>query len=245
MDWLWLFLIGILQRFVGTLAGSGGLISFPAMFLLGYPVHATIAANKLSTTIGSFSGFLTLVKEKKVAFNRIYKIAPFALLGGAAGGIITSALDEKTLKTVAVVLLCLAFLLPFMNKMRPEKPADNRLSKKLYASFFATSVYNGAFGPGQGTILMQILLYDGIPYLTSVGLKQISTFVSGAAAAVVFVFAGDMIWHIALPLSIGSVVGAQLAIRTAHHLSKNHVQWILRTLTFLLIGQLVFELVRG
>lgn len=240
-----LFFIGVAQRFIGTLAGSGGLISFPAMLLLGVPVHATIAANKLSTSVGSFSGFLTLVKQKQADFTKIYWIAPFALAGGAIGGLIASALSNHILKIVALTLLGFAFVLPFLKRSKPAQLYQNKLTKKMYAAFFGTSIYNGAFGPGQGTLLMQLLFYEGVPYLPAVGLKQISTFVSSAAAAVVFISAGDMIWHIAIPLTLGSMVGAQAAIRVAHKLSKRHVQWILRIITFLLIVQLGYQIIWG
>lgn len=245
MELILLFLIGVAQRFVGTLAGSGGLISFPAMLLLGVPVHATIAANKLSTTVGSLTGFLTLVKEKEIAFKHLYRIAPFAIAGGAIGGIIASLLSNHALKIVAVILLCFAFILPFLKRTKPDTPFKNQLTKKMYASFFGTSVYNGAFGPGQGTLLMQSLFYEGVPYLQAVGLKQIGTFVSSAAAAVVFIYAGSMIWSVALPLTFGSMVGAQIAIRIAHKLSKHQVEWILRIITFLLILQLIYQLFLG
>lgn len=240
-----LFFVGLAQRFIGTLAGSGGLISFPAMLLLGVPVHATIAANKLSTTVGTFSNFLILVKEGKVNLKQLVQIAPFALAGGAAGGIIASLLSDQILKTIAVVLLCFAFLLAFLKKPRAETEFHGKLSNKMYASFFGTSVYNGGFGPGQGTLLMYLLFYEGVPYLSAIGLNQISTFVSGAAAAVVFISAGDMIWQIALPLTVGSMFGAQISIRVAHKLSRRHVQWLLRIITFLLIIQLIYELIWG
>lgn len=236
------FIIGFAQRFVGTLAGSGGLISFPAMIIFGVPVHAAIAANKLSTTVGSFSGFLSLVKRKEMVFSYIYRIAPFALIGGAAGGLIASILSDHTLKMIAVILLIFAFITGFIKPRRPEHPLRKRLTKKMYASFFGTSIYNGAFGPGQGTLLMQLLFYEGVPYLQSVGLKQISTFVSSAAAAVVFIWSGDMIWKVAIPLTLGSLVGVQVAILVATKISKNHVKWIIRVITFLLIMQLTIEL---
>lgn len=242
MDVVLLFIIGMAQRFVGTLAGSGGLISFPAMLLLGVPVHATIAANKLSTTVGTFSNFLTLLREKEIHMKQLFQIAPFALAGGAAGGWIASILEEDTLTTIAVILLCFAFLLALVRKPLAKATFRGTLSKKMYVSFFATSIYNGAFGPGQGTLLMYLLFYEGVSYLSAIGLNQISTFVSGAAAVVVFISAGDMIWGVAIPLTAGSLLGARIAIRVAHKLSRQYVNWLLRIVTFLLIVQLIVEL---
>lgn len=202
-----------------------------------------LAANKLSTTVGSFSNFLVLVKEKEVSFKQLYKIAPLAIIGGIIGGWIATLLSEHTLTIVAVVLLCFAFLLAFLKKPEVQTAFRGKLTKTMYGSFFGTSIYNGAFGPGQGTLLMYLLFYEGVGYISAIGLNQISTFVSGAAAALVFIAAGDMVWHITIPLTLGSMLGAQIAIRIAHKLSKQHVQWLLRIITFLLIGQLVYELI--
>lgn len=240
---LLLFLVGFAQRFVGTLAGSGGLISFPAMLILGVPVHAAIAANKISTTAGSFSGFLSLIKKKEIAFSDLFQISPFALIGGAAGGLTASFLSDHLLKIIAVVLLIFAFVIGFIKPQRPDRDASHRLSKKIYALFFGTSVYNGAFGPGQGTILMQLLFYEGVPYLQTIGLKQISTFVSSAAAACIFISSGDMMWRIAIPLTLGSMAGVQAALIIANKLSKKLVNWFIRIATFLFIIQLAEQLI--
>lgn len=242
MEMMMLFLVGVAQRLIGTLAGSGGLISFPAMMLLGVPVHATIAANKLSTSVGSFSNFWVLVRKKQLNKAHLWHIAPFAIAGGLVGSLFASLLDEQTLTVMAVFLLCFAFILAFLKKPDGNKAFHDKLTKPMHASFFGTSVYNGAFGPGQGTLLMYLLFYEGVPYISAIGLNQISTFVSGVAATVVFIASGAMVWHIALPLTLGSMLGAQIAIRIAHKLSTQHVKWLLRLITFFLIIQLIIEL---
>ena len=46
MEFVILFLTGIVATTIGTLSGSGGFINFPMMILLGIPVHSAIGANK-------------------------------------------------------------------------------------------------------------------------------------------------------------------------------------------------------
>jgi uncharacterized membrane protein YfcA len=41
MEWP-IFFIGIAATFIGTLAGSGGMINMPLMLLYGLPVHTII-----------------------------------------------------------------------------------------------------------------------------------------------------------------------------------------------------------
>src|SRR5699024_7671406 len=97
-----------------TLAGGGGLLSFPAMLLLGVPVHATIAANKLSTTFGAFTNFLVLIRNKEISAHHLWVIEPFAVLGGVLGSRITMNLAEDGFSVV--ILLCCVFALKFIKK---------------------------------------------------------------------------------------------------------------------------------
>lgn len=243
MDMILLFFIGFSATSIGTLAGSGGLISFPAMILLGVPVHSTIAANKFANTFSSCSSFLTLVRQKKIAFRLLFIIAPFSLAGGITGSWITSSLSEDTMKTVAVFLLCFALLLTFVKRPDTEHQVNKKLPKKLFPAFLGAGVYNGAFGPGQATLLMHVFHHEGIPYISSVGLTRINTFVSSVGATVIFLTQGFLIWSVVLPLMIGSVIGAQAAIRIADKLARHHVKWLLRIITILLTIQLAYQLI--
>src|SRR5699024_11161820 len=126
--------------------------------LLGVPVHATIAANKLSTTLGAFTNFLVLIRNKEISAHHLWLIAPFAVLGCVLGSMITTILYEDTLTVMAVLLLCFAFGLKFLKKQEVSAAFTGKITRTMYASFLGTSVYNGAFGPGQGTILLYLLL---------------------------------------------------------------------------------------
>lgn len=59
MEYIIMFLIGVCATTLGTLAGGGGLISLPAMLLLGVPVHSAIGANKVSNKSVRFQAFTT------------------------------------------------------------------------------------------------------------------------------------------------------------------------------------------
>lgn len=66
MEFIWLFFIGLVANVLGTLAGGGGLISLPAMLLMGIPLHSAIGANKVSNTVSSLSSFIVIYKYKEV-----------------------------------------------------------------------------------------------------------------------------------------------------------------------------------
>ena len=97
MEYISLFFIGAIATTIGTLAGGGGLISLPAMLLLGVPIHSAIGANKVSNTVSSFSSFLFLLKHKQISLRESFWVIPVSLVGGISGGFIATMLSEDHL----------------------------------------------------------------------------------------------------------------------------------------------------
>lgn len=58
MEFLIVCPLALIAGYVDAIAGGGGLISLPAYLFAGLPVHAAIATNKMSSTLGTF--FATL-----------------------------------------------------------------------------------------------------------------------------------------------------------------------------------------
>ncbi|MBO1909854.1 sulfite exporter TauE/SafE family protein, partial [Microvirga sp. 3-52] len=116
MDYVLLYFIGVVAMTLGTLAGGGGLITVPAMLLMGIPIHSVIGAGKISTTVSSFSTFITVLLKKQITLKESVWIIPVSLTGGFTGGFIATRLTESTMYTVAVVLLIFAFLTSFFSK---------------------------------------------------------------------------------------------------------------------------------
>ncbi len=168
----------------------------------------------------------------------------FGLLGGLLGGVITSSIPTKLMTLIAIILLLCAFMLTFKKKKLTETSSSQRTSKRWFAFVFGIGIYNGAFGPGQATMMMQVMAQRGFDYMTCIGLTRIVTLSSGLGALVSYLASGYMIWSAAIPFSIGAIIGGQLAILAAPYLSQQYIKWILRALTLLLIGQLALQLIK-
>ena len=81
------------------------------------------------------------------------------------------------------------------------------------------AIYGGYFGAGLGVILLAVagLLFDET--LTRLNaLKQAVALVANVAAAVFFVFSGQVVWSAALVMAIGALVGGSLGGRVAGRL---------------------------
>ena len=241
MDYFLLYFIGVTATTIGTLAGGGGLISLPTMLLLGMPIHSAIGANKVSNTVSSFSSFFTLYKRKQISLKDSLWLIPISLGGGVTGGFIASQLSASNLYVLAIVLLAFAFVTSFIGKGSFTGEEPLKLSKVSGPGLFGIGIYDGLFGPGQGTLMLYLFSYLNIAYVKSVGLVRLATFSSCFGAAISYISSGAIIWPLTLALMAGSITGAQLGVRIAEKLKPQYVKPILRVVTALLIVQLVVE----
>lgn len=241
MDYLLLYLIGVTATTIGTLAGGGGLISLPTMLLLGMPIHSAIGANKVSNTVSSFSSFFTLYKRKQITLKDSVWLIPISLGGGLTGGFIASQLSASNLYVLAIILLAFAFLTSFIGKGNFTGEQPLKLTAISGPGLFGIGMYDGLFGPGQGTLMLYLFSYLNIAYVKSVGLVRLATFSSCFGAAISYISSGVIIWPLTLALMAGSITGAQLGVRIAEKIKPQYVKPILRIVTALLIIQLVVE----
>ncbi|CAG9619900.1 sulfite exporter TauE/SafE family protein [Sutcliffiella rhizosphaerae] len=215
---IFLTLIGFVATFIGTLGGGGGLINLPAMLLLGVPIHTAIAANKFSNTFSSFSSFYTVWKRGEIDIKTGLKIIPFTMLGGVLGAFLASTLDEPLLLKIALILLIFATLLNILKSKMINKAPKDQQTKLFYPTYIGIGSYDGLFGPGQATLLMHSFMNAGYSYINSIGLTRLQTFSSCFVSFLVYFSMGHFDWRVGVALGIGSVIGAQSAVRLADHL---------------------------
>lgn len=241
MEWLWLFGIGLIATFIGTLSGSGGLINLPAMILLGLPIHSIISANKFSNMLSSFSSFFVLLRRKELAMKEALKTGPIALIGGILGGLFASSLSDEALQLFAGSLLVAALGLSFLKK-KQSSTTSKQVPKRALPFVGVIGWYDGSFGPGQATLQMHLFRQCGLSYLFSIGLTRFNTFLSCTGAVIVYSLSGHLDMTIAIPLAVGSITGAQISVRIADKLSLSQIDWLLRTMTILLIFQVCYSI---
>lgn len=235
--------LGIITAGIGTLAGSGGLISFPALILSGLPVQSVISTNKLANTVSSSTSLFSLIKKHDYPKRMFLMTGLYGLIGGLIGGVITSSIPTRLMTFIATILLLFAFLFTFKKSSPSDHSPFQKSNKSWYAFIFGIGAYNGAFGPGQGTVMMQMSSQRGFDYMTCIGLTRINTLSSSLGALVSYLLSGFIVWSAAIPFCAGAIIGGQLALLTAPKLSQRHVKWMLRGLTLLLLCQLAVQLV--
>lgn len=237
--------IGMLGSFIGTLAGGGGLITLPAMLLLGIPIHFSIATNKFSSGIASLSSLFVLLKTKELNMKIMKPYIISSIIGGGIGALVTSILPEKWLNIIAICLLIFAFIVSIQSKKwYSDLQADNtnttnnRSSKVM--SFFI-GMYDGGFGPGSSTFSILYFIKSKNTYVKATQMSRVLNFGSCFGAFIVFYQTGFLQWDYAIALATGSIIGTQVALKIVSKIPLKIAKGLVTTILILLIVQVVWQ----
>ena len=236
-----LFFVGLIGNIIGTLAGGSGLLTLPTMLLLGVPTHSAIGANKVSSFASTLSAILSVVRKKELLKEEFLPILLIGSIGGMLGGLTASFLSVKVLTLIAIGLLVFAFILSILGKTNFGERVKLTLSKKMSALLVAIGFYDGLFGPGSGTLFIYLFANEKLTYMKCVLLGRVGVFSTCLGAAIIYISSGYILWYETIFLTVGSILGAQIGMRLARHISNKLAQLILRFITLILIVQLVLE----
>ncbi|WP_102275301.1 sulfite exporter TauE/SafE family protein [Cytobacillus massiliigabonensis] len=239
--------IGIVSSFVGTLAGGGGLITIPAMMLIGIPIQTSIATNKFSSGIAAFSSVFYLIRRKDLHINAIYAEILIACIGGAIGALITSYLSAKTMNMIGLFLLIFALAVTIKNRewINTVQTQKKESPTKRWRSFisFSIAVYDGGFGPGSSTFGIIHNMKQSNTYLKAVQMTRVLIFGSCTGGFIIFYHTGFLQWTYAITMAIGTIIGSQLGLLVLPKISHRTAKILLITILCLLITQMVLKFI--
>ncbi|MFZ3591176.1 sulfite exporter TauE/SafE family protein [Bacillus sp. DJP31] len=236
--------LGMVSAFIGTLAGGGGIITLPAMLLVGIPIQVGIATNKFSSGVASFTSILYLLKHKVFSIKGLLAIVLIAFFGGIAGALVTTSVSEQTMNTTALVLLVFALFVTMKNKKWVASVAQETEQKSKYLSKiipFFIAIYDGGFGPGSSTFGIIHFMREQYSYVKAAQLSRVLNFGSCAGAFIIFYQTGYVEWHYAIALAIGAAIGTQIGMATLPKIPLSVARAMLITIILLLIGQVVVK----
>lgn len=231
MGWMELTLIGLAAVAGGlanAVAGGGTLITFPALTFLGVPAVAANVTNTVALCPGYLGATFAQLNDLREQRRRVWLYLPACALGGIAGGVLLLNTGEQMFRALVPYLILFAtLLLAAQDRLRAwltqqsAKRGGGAVSElwALLPVFFA-SVYGGYFGAGMSIIVLAALalaLEESLTRLSA--LKQAVAFSVNIAAAVFFLFSGQVYWLAAMVMAVGALVGGSLGGRLASRLN--------------------------
>lgn len=236
LEYLFVALAALAAGAVNALAGGGTLITFPVLTAIGIPAVAANVTNTVALCPGYLGGILGQAKDLTGQQKRLWLVVPAGAIGGIIGGILLLQTGERLFRELVPYLILLAsallavqepvrrWLMRRLEQSRVE-PMSQRWTVSLPVGLAA--VYGGYFGAGLSVIVLAVLgltLEDTLTRLNA--LKQAVSFSVNIAAAVFFLFSGQVVWWAALVMAVGALVGGALGGRLAGHVKPVTLRWI-------------------
>src|SRR5215208_497562 len=235
---------------VNALAGGGTLITFPILTFLGLPAVAANVTNTVALCPGYFGGTLAQWNDLRGQKNRLWIIVPASIAGGVIGGFLLLQTGEKLFRELVPYLILLACgLLAIQDPVRAwltRRMGEGHgvsLEKLTWLPVGLASIYGGYFGAGLSVIVLSALgltIEDTLTRLNA--LKQAVAFSVNIAAAIFFLFSGQVVWSAALVMALGALIGGILGGRLAGRIKPSTLRWSVVTIG-VLVSMIYF--VRG
>ncbi|MET0498181.1 MAG: sulfite exporter TauE/SafE family protein [Steroidobacteraceae bacterium] len=228
---------------VNALAGGGTLISFPALLAMGVPPIAANVTNAVALCPGYFGATLAQATHLRGQQARLRWCIPAAVIGGLLGGVILLRTHERTFQALVPYMLMLAsVLLALQERVRAfvlrrlanaEGPRHSPLTAALPVT--AAAVYGGFFSAGMSILVLAVVgvtVEDSFTRLNA--LKQVLAFSINIAAAVFFLFSGQVLWLLAAVMAVGALLGGVVGGKLAGKIPPAAMRWLVVTVGFAL-----------
>lgn len=226
-------LAGFLAGFINILAGGGGLLTLPALMLLGMPADVANGTMRVAVLAQSLEAVRGFDRYGRLDRQAILPMLVPTVLGTLAGSLLAIWIPVGVLKWVLLSAMLGMAVLTLMAPNVVAPPAGTqaialRDSPAGWAALFACGIYGGLVQGGVGFLLMAtlagVLHYD---IIRTNALKMVATGVFGAVSLLVFMVAGLVHWVPAIVLALATIAGAHAGVRYALKVDPKVLRWIL------------------
>lgn len=258
LQFLWLIPLGFFAGGYGALIGAGGGFVLAPALLLIYPNEAPETITSISLSVVFFnalSGTLVYARSKRIDFKLGAIFAVATMPGAILGALATNAMSRDKFDLIFGLLLIAVSIFLALNpggKSMAATSADSSLASRWSLSTLLiggglSTVFgfiSSFLGIGGGFLYVPALVYllrfpIHIATATSLFVLTITAFTGSLTHIAAGLFHHGI--RRAVGLSIGAIIGAQVAARLSRHV---HGDWIIRSLAIAL-GLVGLRLVGG
>jgi uncharacterized membrane protein YfcA len=236
-----LFIAAFLASLIDSIAGGGGLLTTPAMLLVGISPLNTLATNKFQSCFGTFTSTYNYYKNGLLTEPRRFLYFFLSFGGSMVGTFLVSRISNEVLESIIPILLISAAVFFILNR----GPSTSNKSSSLLFIFNVIVVligfYDGFFGPGTGSFfVLAFVIIKGISIMEATAITKLLNFASNFAAFIIFALKGYVIWELGLIMAVAQIGGANLGSRFAITNGEKVVRPVLVIVSILLSIRILF-----
>jgi uncharacterized protein len=238
-----------LAGFIDAVAGGGGLVQVPALFVLmpTVPAATLLGTNKFASIWGTMLATFQYARQVPMEWNATLPTCAAALLFGYAGAQTVAVMPAEFLRPLVLVLLVAVLAYTLWKKDLGALHAPRLSRAQTFWVGLATGAvigfYDGFFGPGTGSFLIiGFVGLFGFSFLAaSASAKAVNVITNGAALAF-FVTHGHVLYAVAAPMAVCNVAGSFVGTRLALKLGSRFVRIVFVVVVSMLIARYAWDL---
>ena len=207
--------VGFCAGYIDAVAGGGGMLNLPALLFAGVPPVSALAVSKMTAISGTTLAVIKFTLSKKIHWRTVMIAAFPCLIASYFGGRAALNISASVLAWAILICIPIALFIVLRDSHESSAPEVENIPKTLMA-ITPIGFYDGILGPGTGTYmtiaLRKVLKFD---LLKSTATIKPLNLLTNIGAAIAFIFAGKVIWAIAIPMLIASSIGGWLGSHSA------------------------------
>lgn len=241
---LLLFAAGLAAGFVDAIAGGGGLITVPALLWAGLPPQWALGTNKMQSACGTLLAVTRFARAGWIAWRDVRLAIGVTFVFAALGAWAVTMLSKDLLKMLVPWLLLAVAVYALLSPRLGLQRTAARLSADTFAILGGSLLgfYDGFFGPGTGSFwTIALLSLRGFELTRATAYTKVVNLTSNAASLLVFLWAGSVVFKIALVMIAGQLIGARLGSGMVLKHGAPFVRVVFLSVVFALTAKLLWD----
>ncbi len=226
---LLLVVLGVLAGFIGTLLGiGGGSIVSPTLIALGYEPHYAVSSSLAAVVGTGVGGLYQLYKHHLVRVKLALLLEAATALGAYVGSLIAVRLRGWQVSLIVSLALAIAGTIVLLSSRLEAKRGltAGRIAVTLPLCL-AAGALSALAGIGGGVVKVPILIgILGLEVKTALATSKLMVLVTAATGLASYVIHGVFSLATALPLAVGSYIGATMSARVLLKLRRRSLRLI-------------------
>jgi uncharacterized membrane protein YfcA len=249
---LTLCLAAFFAGFVDSIAGGGGLIQLPALFVFLPPAIAAqvpqvMGINKFSSICGTTVATLQYARKVDLQWKLLIPMAFAAFVFSFLGARTVTLLNPELIKPIILVLLVAVAIYTYARQKATTTsffllPEHSKLWVALAAGA-AIGFYDGFFGPGTGTFLLIAFVgLFALDFLHASAHAKAINLTTNIAAVAWFASTGNIPYQYAVPMALANIAGSFIGSHMAILKGSEFVRKFFLAVVLLLIARFAYEM---
>lgn len=233
---------GFLAGYIDSIAGGGGMVQVPVLLLSGLsPIHV-LASNKMAGLVGVLMATIKYAISKKISWKVVSIAIIPCLVASYIGSILVMYVPDEFIKWAIILAIPVAMIFLFKKSKKIVEEKTEVTNKNIILATAPIGFYDGLLGPGTGTYMtISMKKFLHLDYLVSTASTKPLNFATNVGSAIAFIFAGKVLWGVAIVLGLANIAGSYVG---SHYAIRGGEEFIKKVLVFVLIFMLVANIVK-